>query len=487
MASASLVTFSPSSLLFAQQISGTTSLWQTVTLQNGLSVPLEVESVSLIGSNAGEFVILSDNCTGAQIQPTNGACAINIAFAPTTASPKTAQLMVVDNATGSPRYVPLAGTGLAAAPVVCLSANRLSYNNVFVGNTDAVQTVTIRNCGTDVLTLTNAVISGLASNDFFPSVPFASTNLDPGASWSFDINFSPLTNGNRNAALVFFDNASDAPQTVLLAGKGCTTISMTPTNLPDPTAGVAYSQAISATGGGVPYTYALSFGNLPGGLTFGASGTISGIATNVGTFTFQITATDAYGCSSAPQQYTFTVGCPPLAVEPISLPAGLQWALYTNTISVLGGNPPYTFRVIAGAAPSGLNLNPTNGLFTGTSTTAGTNNFTILATDSAGCTGTNSYTVIINPTTPLISFDPVLLPTFGNVVLGTTSSVKVVTVSNPRSLAIFETLIDGSMPSARISSSTSSRRSFRSSRRWLSIRRIRSRTSPTFRCRWRCR
>ena len=451
-ASSSPVTLSPSSVLFADQISGTTSSWQVVTLQNGLSVPLEVQNVYLQGSNATEFVILSDNCTGAQL-PTNGACAVNIAFAPTNAALKSAELVVVDNATGSPRTVPLSGNGLAAAPVVCLSANRLSYNSTGVGATDTVQTVSIRNCGTAPLNLTNAVITGPARADYFISantcggVPFTTATVAPGSNCIFSIDFAPTTFGNRSAVLTFYDDAGDNPQTVLLAGKGCATISISPATLAAPTGGVAYSQSIIASGGGAPYTYAMTSGGLPGGLTFTAAGTISGNPTNIGAYIFQVTATDAYGCTGV-KQYTLTVGCPTLTVLPTGLPDGLQWSPYTNTISVIGGVAPFTFTVNAGALPGGLTLNSTNGVLSGTPSAAGPASFTIGATDVNGCNGSQSYTITINPTVPILGFAPVTLPTFGDVVLGMTGAVQSVTVTNAGTapLIITSVALAGSNP-----------------------------------------
>src|SRR5579871_1330359 len=57
----------------------------------------------------------------------------------------------------------------------------------------------------------------------------------------------------------------------------CTVISLSPLTLPDGTAGVAYTQMISAFGGTSPYTFALSEGALPPGLSLDSStGVISG-------------------------------------------------------------------------------------------------------------------------------------------------------------------------------------------------------------------
>lgn len=58
--------------------------------------------------------------------------------------------------------------------------------------------------------------------------------------------------------------------------------------------GIAYSETISAQGGTAPYTFAVSAGALPAGMTLnGTTGIISGTPTTVGTYDFTIQATDA--------------------------------------------------------------------------------------------------------------------------------------------------------------------------------------------------
>lgn len=67
-------------------------------------------------------------------------------------------------------------------------------------------------------------------------------------------------------------------------------------SLPNGTTGMAYSQTISVTGGTPPFTWSLSSGTLPPGLTLGSStGTISGTPTAAGTWTFVLQATDLMG------------------------------------------------------------------------------------------------------------------------------------------------------------------------------------------------
>jgi hypothetical protein len=71
-------------------------------------------------------------------------------------------------------------------------------------------------------------------------------------------------------------------------------LALGPPTLPPATVGVAYSAQLSASGGVPPYTYAVTSGSLPAGLTLDPnSGILSGTPTTFGTSTFVVTATDS--------------------------------------------------------------------------------------------------------------------------------------------------------------------------------------------------
>ncbi|WP_447413104.1 putative Ig domain-containing protein, partial [Clostridium perfringens] len=53
-------------------------------------------------------------------------------------------------------------------------------------------------------------------------------------------------------------------------------IALTPATLPAATPGAAYSQTLGAAGGIAPYSYAITAGALPTGLTLSSTGTLSG-------------------------------------------------------------------------------------------------------------------------------------------------------------------------------------------------------------------
>ncbi|MEI6871569.1 MAG: sulfatase-like hydrolase/transferase, partial [Verrucomicrobiota bacterium] len=89
--------------------------------------------------------------------------------------------------------------------------------------------------------------------------------------------------------------------------------------------------------------------------------------------------------------YTTTA---PLAVTTASLPSTTTGAPYSQTLAASGGTPNYTWSVSFGALPTGLALSSA-GLISGTSTAAGTFNFTATATDSVGHSATKALSIAV--------------------------------------------------------------------------------------------
>ena len=87
-------------------------------------------------------------------------------------------------------------------------------------------------------------------------------------------------------------------QAATLMVTAATAVKITTTSLPNGTAQVAYSTTLQATGGTLPYTWSVSSGQLPAGLSLGASGTISGTPTTAGLATFTIQVADNVGNKS---------------------------------------------------------------------------------------------------------------------------------------------------------------------------------------------
>lgn len=197
---------------------------------------------------------------------------------------------------------------------------------------------------------------------------------------------------------------------IVISNIACPTITVNPTVLSKGGLGAPYNQTITATGGTAPYSFALSNGSLPSGLTLAATGELTGTPTATGTATFIVRATDANGCTGQ-RIYNLAVQgvCPTLTITPASLPAGTVGTAYSQTFTATGGTGPYVFNG-SGTIPPGLT--PTqSGTLSGVPTAAGTYNFKVSVQDANGCPGERDYTLVINnPTCPTITVNPTTLP-----------------------------------------------------------------------------
>jgi hypothetical protein len=212
----------------------------------------------------------------------------------------------------------------------------------------------------------------------------------------------------RNGAVTMESNNVTASCLMALPPPVCPTISLAPSTLPPGQSGVAYTQLITGSGGTAPYTFSVTTGVLPAGLTLTPAGLLAGTPTAAGTSNVTIRGVDANGCA-ATLPYTIVIaagptppaGCPTITLTPATLPGGRVGAAYTQQITASGGAAPYTFGVTAGVLPPGLLLTPA-GLVAGTPTAVGTASVTIRGTDANGCFATVVYSIVIAaaPTPP---------------------------------------------------------------------------------------
>jgi hypothetical protein len=186
----------------------------------------------------------------------------------------------------------------------------------------------------------------------------------------------------------------------------CPTITVNPATLPNGTAGTSYSQTVTASPAGGSYTFAVTSGTVPPGLTLSSGGVLSGTPTTNGTFNFRITAT-GFGSCTGFRDYTVTIDCPTITVNPASLPNGNAGVSYSQNITASPAGGSYTFAVTSGTLPPGLTLS-SGGTLSGTPTTNGTYNFTVTATGFGTCTGSRSYSIMIG--CPAVTITTTSLP-----------------------------------------------------------------------------
>lgn len=450
------VVLSRSVVDFGTQRVGSTSAAQMATLTNSGDAPL---SGIVITMPASDFTQTND--CGATLA-IGASCTITALFAPTAAGPRTGTISITSNAVGSPHTISLTGTG--TQPTAQASPASLTFGNQIVGSTSAPQTVTLTNTGNAPLAISSIVVSG----DFSRSTTCGAT-LDPAASCTIDLTFTPTTTGARTGALTISDDATTSPQVINLNGTGATlSVQLAPGSLTFGNQAVgttSATQAVTLTNSG---TLPLTINGIAASGDFGQTTTcVSPIApgasctisvsftpTANGTRTGAISISD--NVSGSPQTVNLTgTGTAPVAtLAPTSLDfdsrligsaSAAQTAIFTNSgsapllisaISVIGGSD-YAATNDCPIGPATLAA----GAFctftvTFTPTAAGSRSGLVTITHNAS--GSQSYLNLAGigvAPAPAVTLAPASL-NFGNSAVGTTSAAQPLMLTNSGTAAL---------------------------------------------------
>jgi hypothetical protein len=180
-----------------------------------------------------------------------------------------------------------------------------------------------------------------------------------------------------------------------------TPVSITTTSLASGQVGSGYSAALAASGGTTPYSWSISSGALPGGVSLGQSnGTISGTPKASGQFNFTALVTDSTSPTpqTGTQSFSLTIAAAsaqPPSITTASLPGGTSGSAYSAMLAASGGTTPYTWSITSGALPRGLKLTASSGAISGTPTAVGNSSFSVQVKDSKNNTGTKALSISI--------------------------------------------------------------------------------------------
>ena len=322
------VTLSPNPLSFGQVEAGS-SAQLSVTVANASSTSIPITSLTI----TGPFAIATNSC-GTTALAADADCQIQVSFNPTSASPATGTLTLVDSA--GTQSIQLVGTGLSG-PTDALSPTSLAFSATQVGQASSPQTVTLTNSGGVALTS----ISVSASSGFEVSNG-CTTQLAASSSCALQVQFIPAVAGSQSGALTVSDALRT--QTVALSGTGLApgVISVSPASLTflNQQPGVASApQTLNVTNsGGAPIA------NLDFAFTGAAAASYS-----LGTVTCGATLAAGAGCTA---QVVFT----PSGIGSVTAALNIS----SSTLGVQAVSVPLNG---SGAISSGLTVSPSTVAF----------------------------------------------------------------------------------------------------------------------------
>jgi hypothetical protein len=216
---------SPLALSFGQQIYGTTSAAQTVTLTNKGDAALTPIAAAI---ESGTFDVVN-NCGGTLAG--HSSCTMLVTFSPLVAGPMAGVLTVSDAL--QTQSVALSGAGIGP-PLLLVKPVALGFAATAVGQTSSAQTVTVSNGGGGTLTL-GKMIS--VTGDFTETDNCGGAALATGANCTVQVVFSPTATGTRTGTLAVTGSAGAGTTTqsvtVALSGAGASpaAIVLTPTSV----------------------------------------------------------------------------------------------------------------------------------------------------------------------------------------------------------------------------------------------------------------
>ena len=170
--------------------------------------------------------------------------------------------------------------------------------------------------------------------------------------------------------------------------------------LPTGAVNAPYSTTLSASGGSAPYTWSVTSGSIPAGLALNSgTGAITGTPTAAGMSSFAVQAQDSQSADHPGQASLMITINPALAIATSTLSAGAQGVPYRAVLTASGGIPPYTWSLLSGSLPAGVSL-ASDGVISGTATSAGPFNFTVQVADHAPSMLNSALALTVVPTPP---------------------------------------------------------------------------------------
>ncbi|MBZ5560734.1 MAG: choice-of-anchor D domain-containing protein [Acidobacteriia bacterium] len=436
----SAISFSPDTLDFSQNVG--TSSSQSMTVANFGGGPLNLGTISA----SGDFSVDSSGCP--RTLDAGTSCTISVTFAPSSTGAIDGALIVTDDSgnLGAMQAVTLTGTG--TAPVASVTPASLTFSSQVLGTTSGTKSVVLQNIGTGPMH-----VASVTATSPFTQTNTCSGSIVPGASCTISVAFTPTALGAASGTITIVDDAGT--QTVTLAGTGSAPVTFSSSSLNFGTVAIGNTSAIKSVTVTNRLNVPLSFASIVASSGFaiasttcgagiaagancsvGVTFTPSAIGSAAGTLTFTDSAL------TSPQTVSLSgTGSAPVTFSSTSLSFGTVAIGNTSSVKSVTvtnrQNVALTFASIATSAGFAVASSTCGaGIAAGGSCAVGV---TFSPTAIGSATGTLTFTdsAMTSPQTVNLSGTgsaPVTFSSsslnFGYVTVGTTSSIKSVTLTN---------------------------------------------------------
>ncbi len=343
--------------------------------------------------------------------------------------------------------------GAASAPFVSLSPSGLQFAALAIGSTSRPQTVTLRNMGSEAMSIDSITASG-----DFAETNTCGSSVAAAGSCTLSITFTPTAAGASNGSVAIADNAAGSPHSIILYGVGESSSGPAAVLMPSalafssvPLGRSGIAQTVTLTNGGNASLSVSSIqtsgdfsqtNNCGSTLTAGASCSINVVFTPTAAGARSGSLTVADNAAGSPQS---------LSLSGTGAAANLVFSPSAVTFSnVMLGSSASQAVTLANAGNADIDLNniQITGGFVQTNNCPGLlvagGNCTINLsfTPSTTATSSGNLTVVYGAQNTLLTMsisgngavaDLVVTPTsitFSSVALGLTSSSQTVTLSN---------------------------------------------------------
>jgi hypothetical protein len=226
------LSISPTAKDLGSLVIGSTSMPATFTVTNNGGSASGAVTLALTGTDADEFAIGMDQCSG-KVLPPKATCTATVSITPTSAGAKAGSLTAkavgdMGTATASLSATALPGAGFSIKPAT------YDFGSVPQGSmTPPGQTFTVENLGGVPSAAPTVAVSGPNKDDFAISNNMCTSAIMPLATCTFSVIFGPTTPSTESATLtVSATGATSGTATLSGTGVGSAALTITPTSQP---------------------------------------------------------------------------------------------------------------------------------------------------------------------------------------------------------------------------------------------------------------